>query len=476
MPDQAKFITGSTMRHVAVMSSTGATGLLALFLVDLLDMYFISLLGEVELAAAIGFAGTLLFFSTSVSIGLSIAQGALVSRAVGSGEREQAKDVAASVFVYSFIVGMLVASLMLMFVDDILALIGAHGEAAIKAKEYLVIILPSAPVLAVAMSAGAVLRAVGDAKRSMYSTLAGGAVNAVFDPLFIFGLSMGVEGAAAASVLARFAVFAVAFYCLNKHYQFVKMPEIGKVISNVAPVFAIALPALLTNIATPVGNAFVTSHIAKYGDNFVAGYAVIGRITPVAFALIFSLSGAIGPIIGQNFGARQWDRVAMALRDAVIFSTLYCLVISVVLFFLQDALISVFQLSGDASHIFSVFSTYVAFTFVFNGTLFIANAAFNNLNRPTWSTMLNVGKATIGTIPFAYLGGAWGGAIGVLLGQAAGSVLFGIIGYVMLRKELAVMRGCQERKEQEEMVANSPSVPVSPFCSSQPELVAEDAD
>lgn len=84
MPDQAKFVTGSTMRHVAVMSSTGATGLLALFLVDLLDMYFISLLGEVELAAAIGFAGTILFFSTSVSIGLSIAQGALVSRYVAA--------------------------------------------------------------------------------------------------------------------------------------------------------------------------------------------------------------------------------------------------------------------------------------------------------------------------------------------------------------------------------------------------------
>lgn len=131
-------------------------------------------------------------------------------------------------------------------------MIGAHGEAAVKAKEYLIIILPSAPVLAVAMSAGAVLRAVGDARRSMYSTLAGGAVNAIFDPLFIFGLSMGVEGAASASVLARFAVFGVAFYCLNKHYQFIRMPDWNKVASNLTPVFAIALPAVMTNIATPV--------------------------------------------------------------------------------------------------------------------------------------------------------------------------------------------------------------------------------
>ncbi len=167
----------------------------------------------------------------------------------------------------------------------------------------------------------------------------------------------------------------------------------------------------------------------------------------------------------------------MALRDAVIFSSVYCFGISIVLYFLQGTLINIFQLTGDASHIFSVFSTYVAITFVFNGALFIANAAFNNLNRPTWSTMLNVGKATIGTIPFAYLGGTWGGAIGVLLGQAVGSVLFGIIGFVLLRRELNTMHSCQERQNQEEeSVVHSPSVPASPFCSQQPELAAEDAD
>ncbi len=128
MSTDARFISGSTMRHVVVMASTGATGLMALFLVDLLDMYFISLLGQVELAAAIGFAGTLLFFSTSVSIGISIAQGALVSRAIGSGDRQKAIRVASSVFVFSFITGCVVAALMLFFLPELLAMIGAKGR------------------------------------------------------------------------------------------------------------------------------------------------------------------------------------------------------------------------------------------------------------------------------------------------------------------------------------------------------------
>ena len=66
---------------------------------------------------------------------------------------------------------------------------------------------------------------------------------------------------------------------------------------------------MLANIATPFGNAIVTAAIARYGDSAVAGYAVIGRIVPLAFGAIFALAGSIGPILGQNFGAGRFDRV-----------------------------------------------------------------------------------------------------------------------------------------------------------------------
>ncbi|GAL04944.1 multidrug and toxin extrusion (MATE) family efflux pump YdhE/NorM homolog [Photobacterium aphoticum] len=187
------------------MSGTGAIGLMALFLVDLLDMFFISLLGEVELAAAIGFAGTLIFFSTSVSIGTSIAMGALVSRALGANEAEKARQLTVNVMIFAVIICAILVSLMLWQLPQLLAMIGATGNVAAAATDYLVILLPSAPFIAISMSAGAALRGIGDARRSMIATLIGGGVNAVLDPLFIFGLSMGMEGAAIASVFARLA-------------------------------------------------------------------------------------------------------------------------------------------------------------------------------------------------------------------------------------------------------------------------------
>ena len=91
---QMKFLTGSTMHHVLTMTATGAIGLIAVFVVDLLNLFYISRLGHKELAAAIGYSGTLLFFVTSIAIGISIAATALTSRALGRGDRHQAKQLA----------------------------------------------------------------------------------------------------------------------------------------------------------------------------------------------------------------------------------------------------------------------------------------------------------------------------------------------------------------------------------------------
>lgn len=202
----AKFVEGSTMRHILVMSGAGSVGLMALFVVDLLDMLFISMLGQVELAAAVGFAGTLVFFSTSISIGTSIAMGALVSKAIGAKQREHARQLSSSIIATAFVISSVVSAVMFFYIPELLHAIGAKGYVAERAEAYLRILIPSGPVIAIAMSAGAGLRAAGDAKRSMWATLAGGIANAILDPIFIFGFGWNVEGAAIATVFARFTV------------------------------------------------------------------------------------------------------------------------------------------------------------------------------------------------------------------------------------------------------------------------------
>ncbi|KMW58517.1 Multidrug and toxin extrusion (MATE) family efflux pump YdhE/NorM,-like protein [Candidatus Rhodobacter oscarellae] len=427
MSEQAKFLEGNLMRHIAVMSLTASVGLMAVFIVDFVDMIFISWLGKDELAAAIGYAGAILFFTTSFGIGMAIAAGALVARALGAGDGEKARQQASHALIYAVVFGALFAFAVWLNLEALAALMGASGETLVLAVEYLQIIVPSLPFLMVGMIGGAILRAHGDARRAMMATVWGGVVNAVLDPILIFGLDMELAGAAWASVAARITIGVTAIIPIYRHHGGLEPPDLKGLALDLRPVLLIAFPAILTQLATPIGQAYVTRSMAAYGEQAVAGMAIVGRITPVAFGVIFALSGAIGPVIGQNYGAGQHERVRGAFRDGIIFTAVVVLVISALLFGLRGPIAALFEAQGLTLTLVYLFCGPLALTFFFSGAMFVGNAAFNNLGHPYYSTWINWGRHTLGTIPPVILFSAWLGAPGVLIGQALGGVIFGLL-------------------------------------------------
>ena len=424
MTEEAKFTKGPLMNHVAVMSFTASIGLMAIFAVDFVDMIFISMLGNAALAAAVGYAGTILFFTTSIAIGLSIAAGALVARAVGAHKPVEAAEYATSVLMFGILIGIVTVVIMLSAMGSILSFLGATGETHGLAVSYLTIILPTMPLMMIGMVASAVLRAHGDARRAMLVTLSAGIVNAIFDPILIFWAGLGLEGAAWASVLARIALVATAMYPAIRVYNGFARPRAIFLVRDYSAVFAIAGPAILANVATPVGNGIVTREIAKFGTDAVAGMAIVGRLTPIAFAVIFALSGAIGPIIGQNLGAGQNDRVKGTFFAALKFIGIYILVVTAILFVARPYIAAVFGAEGQTLALLYLFCGPLALFGFFNGVIFIGNAAFNNLGKPFYATLINWGRHTLGTWPPALIGASMMGAGGVLVGQALGGVVF----------------------------------------------------
>ncbi len=432
----AKFLTGNLFSHITVMSLTASVGLIAVFFVDFVDMIFISMLGKAELAAAVGYAGVILFFTTSFGIGIAIAAGALVARALGAGDEELARRRSTNALVYGVAFGALFAMAVWLNLRGIVGLVGASGETADLAVAYLAIIVPSLPLLLVGMAGGAILRAHGDAKRAMWATILGGAVNAVLDPILIFGLDLELTGAALASVAARITIAAVALLPILKHHGGLDRPRWADLATDFRPVVAIAAPAIVTQLATPVGQAYVTRSMAEFGEEAVAGMAIVGRMTPLAFGVIFALSGAVGPIIGQNFGAGQHDRVKRAYYDGLLFTALYVLSVTALLYLLRGPIAALFQATGEMQVLIFLFCGPLALAWFFNGALFVSNAAFNNTGHPLHPTWLNWGRHTLGTVPLVMLGAAWLGAPGVLIGQAVGGVVFAGIAWAILRGSL----------------------------------------
>ena len=183
--------------------------------------------------------------------------------------------------------------------------------------------------------------------------------------------------------------------------------------------------------------AYVTSAIAVHGDSAVAGWAIIGRIMPVAFGAIYALSGSIGPVIGQNYGAGNGDRMRLSLTLSLAVNVAFTALAWVLLALLAGPLVDLFHATGESAALIFLFCRWLAPLFAFFGALFVSNAAFNTLGRPHYSTLLNWGRATLGTIPLVIAGSALAGASGVLVGYMLSATLFGVLAVVLCYRTVA---------------------------------------
>ncbi len=421
----AVFTQGSLTRHVLVMTSTGSIGLMAIFVVDLLSLIYVSWLGDPALTAGVGFASQALFFIISINIGLSIAVTAVVARAIGAHERSSAQRLASSGLIHSFVISGVMGLLLFLVRRPALELLGAEGAALEAANVYLTWTLPTNGLMAVGMVLSGALRAVGDARRSMYVTLFGAIVTAVIDPFLIIGLGMGVEGAAIAAVISRFVWIGVGFWGAVRVHGIVGRPDRKSVIRDFPIVMKIAVPAILTNLAAPIANGYGVRAMASFGEAAVAANAIIDRVAPVGFVALFAMSGVVGPIIAQNYGAKLYPRVRDTLTTCFVFAAVYSMTIWLLLVLSASSIVWLFGAQGETARLVYYFCDYGALAWVFLGCLFSANAAFNNLDFAFLSTFFNWGRATLGTIPFVTLGAHYLGAEGVILGVIGGAAVFG---------------------------------------------------
>jgi putative MATE family efflux protein len=421
---KARFVTGSIMKHVLVMAGTGAIGLMAVFAVDLLNLIYIAHTGIPSLTAAMGFAGAVSGLQIAVSIGMTIGLGASVGRHIGAGQHEHARRIASSFITVMIVTAAILGVLTAITAPLILHFFGASGSALEAASSYLHIVSPFFPLVVIGMGTSALLRSVGDAKGSMHITLIGAIIAAMLDPLFILVMDAGMAGAAYSTLISRTVVALIGYHRAKQH-DIIGLPSLANIWPDTKQVGNIAGPAILTNLATPVGGAWVTTAMSRFGLEAVAGQAAVDRIIVVAFAMIFALSGSVGPIMAQNLGAGQICRVKEVL-SASIRVILTCVLITwFVLWLMQDLLVEGFHVTGSGATLIHLFCTWTVVSYFFLGFLFVANSAFNNLGHPIWSTAFNWGRATLGTIPFVIIGSHFGAA-GVQIGQATGAAIFGI--------------------------------------------------
>lgn len=413
------------MGHVTRMTLLGGLGITFVFLVDLVNLFWIAYFGNEQLVAAIGFAFAVQFFSVSTGVGMMIATTAIVSRQIGRGDMDRAREEATSAMILTVGFQACVALLIVLFRYPLLELVGAQGDTLEMAARYLLITIPSLAIMAIGLSGSAILRAEGDGRRAMYVTVSGGVLLLFIDPPLIYLL--GLDGAAIGIVLFRITLAIQAMRFLIAKHDLLAPPAFAALKRCVLPFFAVAGPALLTQMATPFGYYILTSVIAPFGDSAVAGWAVVNRVSVVAFGSIFSLSGAVGGIFGQNYGAELWARVRTTYRDALLFCLGYTIFAWAVLSLSASSIIAAFNLSAEGAEVYRAFGYVGSASFILLGGLFVSVSAFNSLGKPIRATLMTWLRDGVLMLPVAWWMASLTGATGAVYAQAMVGSAVGIL-------------------------------------------------
>ena len=332
----------------------------------------------------------------------------------------------------------ILAFFIISFRSEIVKFTGASGQTAQLAERFLLISIPTLPLMALGMVGSAILRSEGDAYRSMFVTMSAGLVALIADPILIIWLELGLDGAAINTGLSRVASTSFALYSVIKVHNLLAKLTLSVIRSTLFPFLIIALPAILTQLSGPFASFVITKVIAEFGDSAVAGLSVVNRLTVVAFGGIFSLSGAIGGIFGQNYGAKMFFRVRSTYWNSIIFCVAYTLIAWLILMLSTEWIIKLFLLGEIGSEVVRSFNYFAAGGFLFTGMIFVASSAFNNMGKPVYSTMMTWLRDGLVMLPAVLLGASMFGAIGVVYGNAIAALIVGLpscfLGWLFIKK------------------------------------------
>ncbi|WP_237742351.1 MATE family efflux transporter [Gayadomonas joobiniege] len=416
-----------------------AMGMIALMSFNLIDTFFIGLLGTNELAA-ISFTFPVTFTVISLIIGLGIGTSAVIARSLGSGDESLARDQATTALFVSLILVSLLSSLGLIFIEPIFKLLGSNDIILKHINDYMSLWYFSSVFLVLPMVGNSVLRASGDTKTPSLIMGAGGAINAILDPMFIFGFgpipAMGIQGAAIATLLAWICGSIIIVYTLSirRGLMHLYLPVFARFKSAAKKILTIALPAAGANMLTPLAMAILTAIVANYGKEAVAAFGVGQRLESIASLVVLSLSMTLPPFISQNQGAGFYQRVRDAYKICCRFVLAWQFFIYLCLAALAPLIAMAFASEPEVTYLIKMFLWIVPLGYGVQGIVILTNSSFNALHLPNRALLLSFIRLFVCYVPCAYIGGELFGIIGLFAGCVLGNFIMSLLSYSVFQR------------------------------------------
>lgn len=418
-------------------------GMLINALYNLVDAYFVGGLGESQMGAI-----SIVFPLGQVVVGLGLMFGngaaSYLSRLLGRGDKDTANKVASTALYSSVLVGAIIIILATIFLKPILTLLGATDTIMPYALTYARIYVVSCIFNVFNVTMNNIVTSEGAAKTTMCALLLGAILNIGLDPIFIYVLEMGVAGAAIATAISQLVSTLVYLnYVLRKKSAFTfSVREFAPTKQMMAEILKIGVPTLTFQLLTSLSIALINRAANDgYGDAVIAGMGAVTRVTSMGTLVVFGFLKGFQPIAGFSYGAKKFDRLQEAIKTSILWSTIFCVIVGLLMAVFSTQIISQFT-DGNAEMISVGQKSLIAngFSFMLFGFYTVYSSLFLALGKGTAGFILGACRQGICFVPVILILPVLWGLNGILYAQPIADVISAVITIFMalhLHKELS---------------------------------------
>ncbi len=431
----------SVRRTLFGMAFPMLAGTFAMNAYNLTDTWFVSRLGTIPLAA-MGFTFPVVMLLTCVAGGIGTGITALASHALG----RQVEADAARIVTHGLVLMLAVAGTLSVAgycsIAAVFQFLGADALTLPLLKDYMRIWYLGAVFMALPMLGNGLLIAAGDSRHAARMMLVGPVLNALLDPIMIFGWAgfpaMGMRGAALATVLAQAVAAGWLGWLLFRKHRLITWARWRPVDwqTSFRKIMSFGVPSILSMILMPVSATVITRLLGGFGRAAVAAGGAAGRLEMFAFIIPMALGISLTPFVSQNFGAGRLDRIREAMRISMLFALGYGGAVAALFFLCAPWLAAVFSRDPEVVAIIVSYIRIVALGYGLMEVHRYCGFFLTGIHRPAATTWLNAVRVLVLLIPLVCLGAAWFGLRGIFWGRLAADTAAGALGLVWVRRAL----------------------------------------
>ncbi|NRF17361.1 MATE family efflux transporter [Vibrio coralliilyticus] len=433
MQDKHGLLTGPIPLVLRQMTIPMTFGMVAILMFNLVDTFFISLLGT-EALAAISYTFPVTFAVNCITMGIGVGLSANIGRLLGQGQSEDAARFSSHGLVLAVTLVALASGLGYFTIDPLFLALGAEQELLPLINQYMYIWYLTIPLLVVPMAGNSAIRATGDTKTPAKIMMLAGLINGVLDPLLIFGYGpfpeLGIQGAAIASALSWFGALIGSLYVLVKREKLLALPHFKTLWADWRQILKIGTPAAISNAMNPLSGAILMMLLSSHGTAAVAAYGAAQRVESILIIVLMSLTSTLTPFIAQNVGANNPQRSFAGLFLSMRFSLLFQFGIFVMMVPLSIPLAALFSQEQAVKDLLWHYLLVVPFSYGFQGIIMMLVSGLNALHEPLKAFQWSFMRLFIFTLPCAWIGSYLYDIEGLFMGIALGNILGGVLGYL----------------------------------------------